>query len=134
MEPERLRTGLELRDGLGEIVSDAGLGQLRIAETERYPHVTRFFNGGREEPFPGEERIRVPSPEELPGYDLQPELSAAEVTDRLIDALAGERFSFVLVSYANPDLVAHPGAVPQTLCALLDLPAPPAISGRSPVL
>ena len=93
---------------LGEVVSDAGLKQLRIAETEKYPHVTFFFNGGEERIYPGEERILVPSPK-VATYDLQPEMSAALVTEKLVAALKGDTFDFVVVNYANPDMVGHTG-------------------------
>ena len=93
---------------LGEVVSDAGLTQLRIAETEKYPHVTFFFNGGEEKRYPGEERILVPSPG-VATYDLKPEMSAEEVTDRLVAALDSDRFDMVVVNYANPDMVGHSG-------------------------
>ncbi|HYD30007.1 MAG TPA: 2,3-bisphosphoglycerate-independent phosphoglycerate mutase, partial [Azospirillaceae bacterium] len=93
---------------LGEVVSKAGLTQLRIAETEKYPHVTFFFNGGEEMPYPGEERILVPSPK-VATYDLQPEMSADEVTDKLVDAIDGGTFDFIVVNYANPDMVGHTG-------------------------
>ena len=93
---------------LGEIVSAAGQRQLRIAETEKYPHVTFFFNGGEETPFPGEERILVPSPK-VATYDLKPEMSAAEVTDKLVERILSGRFDFVLVNYANADMVGHTG-------------------------
>ena len=93
---------------LGEVVSKAGLKQLRIAETEKYPHVTFFFNGGEEKIYPGEERILVPSPR-VATYDLQPEMSAAEVTDRLVAAIESDVFDLVVVNYANPDMVGHTG-------------------------
>ena len=93
---------------LGEVVSEAGLKQLRIAETEKYPHVTFFFNGGEERVYPGEERILVPSPK-VATYDLQPEMSAAEVTDKLVAALESDVFDLVVVNYANPDMVGHTG-------------------------
>ncbi len=93
---------------LGEVVSEAGLKQLRIAETEKYPHVTFFFNGGEEKVYPGEERILVPSPK-VATYDLQPEMSAAEVTDKLVAALESDVFDLVVVNYANPDMVGHTG-------------------------
>jgi len=98
----------DLSETLGEIVSRAGLKQLRIAETEKYAHVTFFFNGGREALFPGEERILVPSPK-VATYDLQPEMSAPEVTDRLVEAVAGGRFDLIVVNYANGDMVGHTG-------------------------
>lgn len=102
---------------MGEVVAEAGLAQLRIAETEKYPHVTYFFNGGREKPFPGEERILVPSPK-VPTYDLKPEMSAEPVTDRLVEAIAARRFDFVLVNYANPDMVGHTGSLEAAIAAV----------------
>ncbi len=93
---------------LGEIVSKAGLKQLRIAETEKYPHVTFFFNGGREEPYTSEERILVPSPR-VATYDLKPEMSAPEVTDKLVDAIHSAAFDLIVVNYANGDMVGHTG-------------------------
>ncbi|MHA1108159.1 MAG: 2,3-bisphosphoglycerate-independent phosphoglycerate mutase [Alphaproteobacteria bacterium] len=93
---------------IGAVVSEAGLKQLRIAETEKYAHVTFFFNGGVEAPFGGEERILIPSPK-VATYDECPEMSAAEVTDRLVEAIHGGRFDFILVNYANPDMVGHTG-------------------------
>jgi len=94
---------------LGEIISALGLKQLRIAETEKYAHVTFFFNGGREDPFPGEDRILVPSPKDVLTYDLKPEMSASEVTDRLIGALKTGKYSLVVLNYANCDMVGHSG-------------------------
>lgn len=93
---------------LGEEVSKAGLKQLRIAETEKYAHVTFFFNGGREELYAGEERILVPSPK-VATYDLQPEMSAPEVTEKLVAAISANRFDFIVVNYANTDMVGHTG-------------------------
>jgi 2,3-bisphosphoglycerate-independent phosphoglycerate mutase len=97
-----------LANVLGEVVARAGLRQLRIAETEKYAHVTFFFNGGEERCFPGEDRIMVPSPK-VATYDLQPEMSAAEVTDRLVAAIDDGRYDFILVNYANTDMVGHTG-------------------------
>jgi 2,3-bisphosphoglycerate-independent phosphoglycerate mutase len=97
-----------LNDTFGEVVSRAGLTQLRIAETEKYAHVTFFFNGGRETEFPGESRILVPSPK-VATYDLQPEMSAPEVTDKLVEAVDAGRFDVVVVNYANTDMVGHTG-------------------------
>jgi len=97
-----------LSNGLGEIASKAGMTQLRIAETEKYAHVTFFFNGGEEAVFPGEERILVPSPK-VATYDLKPEMSAFEVTDRLVDAIRSGRFDLIVVNYANTDMVGHTG-------------------------
>jgi len=102
---------------LAEIVSAAGLAQLHIAETEKYAHVTFFFNGGEEAPFPGEERILVPSPK-VATYDLQPEMSAPEVTDRLITAIESGRFDFIIVNYANPDMVGHTGDMAAAIAAV----------------
>jgi 2,3-bisphosphoglycerate-independent phosphoglycerate mutase len=107
----------DLNDTLGEIVSRAGLKQLRIAETEKYAHVTFFFNGGREEPFEGEERILVPSPK-VATYDLQPEMSAAEVTDKLVGAIESGRFDVIIANYANPDMVGHSGIIPAAVQAV----------------
>ena len=93
---------------LGEVVSEAGMRQLRIAETEKYAHVTFFLNGGREDVFPGEERILVPSPK-VATYDLQPEMSAPEVTDKLVAAIEGGTFDLIIVNFANGDMVGHTG-------------------------
>ena len=96
---------------LAEYLSSLGLSQLHIAETEKYAHVTFFLNGGREEPFAGEDRILVPSPK-VPTYDLQPEMSAYEVTDRLVDAISSEKYDFIVVNFANCDMVGHTGVYP----------------------
>ncbi len=93
---------------LGQIISEAGLSQVRIAETEKYPHVTYFFNGGREEPFENESRIMVKSPS-VATYDLQPEMSALEVRDKLIDHINNEMPDFICLNFANPDMVGHTG-------------------------
>lgn len=93
---------------LGQIVSEAGLKQLRIAETEKYAHVTFFFNGGEEKVFPGEERILVPSPK-VKTYDLQPEMSAPELTDKLVAAIGSGQFDLIVANYANTDMVGHTG-------------------------
>ena len=93
---------------LGQIVSDAGKRQLRIAETEKYAHVTFFFNGGEETPFPDEDRILIPSPK-VATYDLQPEMSAVELTDTLVEKIESGTYDFILVNYANPDMVGHTG-------------------------
>ncbi len=98
----------EVTDTLGETVSRAGMRQLRIAETEKYAHVTFFFNGGRETPFEGEDRILVNSPK-VATYDLQPEMSAVEVTDRLCEAIRSERNDLIILNYANGDMVGHTG-------------------------
>ena len=97
-----------VRDTLGEYLSSNGKTQLHIAETEKYAHVTFFFNGGRETPFDNEERILVPSPK-VATYDLKPEMSAYEVKDKLVDAIASEKYDFIVVNYANGDMVGHTG-------------------------
>jgi 2,3-bisphosphoglycerate-independent phosphoglycerate mutase len=92
-----------------EIVSHAGLRQLRTAETEKYAHVTFFFNGGRETVYPGEDRVLVPSPRDVKTYDHKPEMSAREVTDKLVQSIGTGQYGFILVNYANPDMVGHSG-------------------------
>lgn len=106
---------------LGQVVSEAGLTQLRMAETEKYPHVTYFFNGGEETRFPGEERIMVPSPK-VATYDLQPEMSAPEVGAKLVEAIDSGRFDLIVVNFANPDMVGHTGdlAAAITACETVD--------------
>ena len=99
-----------LDDTFGEVVAKAGLTQLRIAETEKYAHVTFFFNGGRETVFPGEERIMVPSPR-VATYDQQPEMSAPEVTDKVVEAIGAGRFDVIVLNYANADMVGHTGRI-----------------------
>ena len=98
----------DLRDTLGEVLAAHGLAQLRIAETEKYAHVTFFFSGGREDPYPGEARILVPSPQ-VATYDLQPEMSCPEVTAKLVEAIASGRFDVIVCNIANPDMVGHTG-------------------------
>ena len=93
---------------VARVLSEAGLTQLHTAETEKYAHVTYFFNGGREEPFPGEERVMVPSPK-VATYDLQPEMSALPLTDNLVGAIEGGKFDFIIINYANGDMVGHTG-------------------------
>lgn len=100
---------------LGEVVARAGLKQLRAAETEKYPHVTFFFNGGREEPFEGEDRLLVASPK-VATYDLQPEMSAFELTDKLLEKLPDQ--DVVILNYANPDMVGHTGSLPAAIKAV----------------
>ena len=97
-----------VQNTLGEYVASKGLKQLHIAETEKYAHVTFFFNGGREKPFDGEERILVPSPK-VATYDLQPEMSAYEVKDKLVQAIKSDAYDFIVVNYANGDMVGHTG-------------------------
>ncbi len=103
---------------LAELVSEAGLSQLRVAETEKYAHVTFFFNCGLEQPFPGEERLLVPSPRDVPTYDHKPEMSAQPVTEKLLRQLSQEDYAFVLVNYANPDMVGHTGILPAAVKAV----------------
>jgi len=94
---------------LPEELAARGLAQLRVAETEKYAHVTFFFNCGMEEPFPGEDRLLIPSPRDVPTYDHKPEMSAREVTERLLARLRENHYAFVLMNYANPDMVGHTG-------------------------
>ena len=101
---------VELNNILGEVIENGGLKQLHISETEKYAHVTFFFNGGREEPFPNEERILVKSPN-VPTYDHQPEMSAPEITDKLVETIEGGEFDFIVVNYANGDMVGHTGVM-----------------------
>jgi 2,3-bisphosphoglycerate-independent phosphoglycerate mutase len=107
---------------LAEVLADAGLQQFHCAETEKYAHVTYFFNGGREAPFPGEDREIIPSPQ-VATYDLKPEMSAAQVADRVIAAIDGGRYDFILVNFANGDMVGHTAVIPAILRAVetLDL-------------
>jgi 2,3-bisphosphoglycerate-independent phosphoglycerate mutase len=107
----------DLHDTFGEIVADAGMTQLRIAETEKYAHVTFFFNGGRETVFPGEERILVPSPK-VATYDLQPEMSAPEVTDKVVEAIRSGHFDVIVLNYANTDMVGHTGKLDAAMKAV----------------
>ncbi|NLO69713.1 MAG: 2,3-bisphosphoglycerate-independent phosphoglycerate mutase [Porphyromonadaceae bacterium] len=93
---------------MGEYVSNLGLKQLRVAETEKFPHVTFFFSGGREAEFPGEDRILIPSPK-VATYDLQPEMSAPEITDRMVEALNSQKYDFIVLNFANGDMVGHTG-------------------------
>ena len=101
---------------LGEVLAKAGKKQIRIAETEKYPHVTFFFNGGREEPFEGEERILCPSPK-VATYDLQPEMSAYELRDAIVPKLINQETDFVCLNFANPDMVGHTGSMEATIKA-----------------
>ena len=96
---------------LGEVLSSRGVRQLRIAETEKYAHVTFFFNGGEEQPFPLEDRVLVPSPREVATYDLKPEMSAREVTAEVVKRIRSREYGFILINYANPDMVGHTGVL-----------------------
>lgn len=106
-----------LQKTLGEVVSAAGIRQLRIAETEKYAHVTYFLNGSEETPFPGEDRALIPSPQ-VATYDLKPEMSAVEVTDTLVQKLADETYGFFVLNYANADMVGHTGIIPAAVRAV----------------
>ena len=101
----------------GEVVSKNGLKQLRIAETEKYAHVTFFFNGGEEKQYPGEDRILVPSPK-VATYDLQPEMSAREVTEKVVEAINLNKYNVIILNYANPDMVGHTGSLPAAIKAV----------------
>ena len=98
----------ELKNTFGEVVSKHNLTQLRIAETEKYAHVTFFFNGGEEKQYKGEERILIPSPK-VETYDMQPEMSAYEVTDKVVEAIKGQKYDTIILNYANSDMVGHTG-------------------------
>jgi 2,3-bisphosphoglycerate-independent phosphoglycerate mutase len=102
---------------LGEVVANAGRTQLRMAETEKYPHVTYFLNGGREEPYAGEDRIMVPSPK-VATYDLQPEMSAPELTAKAVEAIDSGKYDMIVLNFANPDMVGHTGSLPAAIKAV----------------
>lgn len=106
----------DLRHTFGELLADHGLTQLRIAETEKYAHVTFFFSGGREDLFEGEERIMIPSPQ-VATYDLQPEMSCPELTEKLVDAIGSGRFDAIICNIANPDMVGHSGDLQAAILA-----------------
>ncbi len=107
----------QVTDTLAETLAAHGLGQLHVAETEKYAHVTYFFNGGREEPWPGEDRELVPSPRDVPSYDHKPEMSAAGVAAKVV-ADVGDGYSFCVVNFANPDMVGHTGVIPAVVEAV----------------
>ncbi|MCO6018514.1 2,3-bisphosphoglycerate-independent phosphoglycerate mutase [Carnobacterium divergens] len=108
---------IEMKNVIGEVLSNEGLSQLRIAETEKYPHVTFFMNGGRNEEFPGENRILINSPK-VETYDLQPEMSAYEVTDALVADIEADKHDAIILNFANPDMVGHSGMVEPTIKAI----------------
>ncbi len=108
---------LPLPNVLGQVVADAGRTQLRMAETEKYAHVTYFLNGGKEVRYPGEDRIMVPSPK-VATYDLQPEMSAPELTDKAVDAIGCGKYDLIVLNYANPDMVGHTGSLPAAVKAV----------------
>ena len=107
----------EIKNTFGEILGKRGMTQLRIAETEKYAHVTFFFNGGEEKQYPGEDRILIPSPK-VETYDLKPEMSAIEVTDNVIDAINSKKYDSIILNYANPDMVGHTGNLDAAIKAL----------------
>jgi 2,3-bisphosphoglycerate-independent phosphoglycerate mutase len=110
-------TAQDLSNVLGEVAAKAGRTQLRMAETEKYPHVTYFLNGGREEPYPGEDRQMVPSPK-VATYDLQPEMSAPELTDKAVAAIESGKYDLIVLNYANPDMVGHTGVLSAAIKAV----------------
>ena len=112
-----------LENTLGEIVAKRGYSQLRIAETEKYAHVTYFLNGGKEDAFINEHRILVPSPKDVATYDLKPEMSAEEVTDKLIEAFESGKYDFIVCNLANPDMVGHTGIISAAVeaCQVVDV-------------
>lgn len=107
----------EVENPLGKVLSDAGMKQMRIAETEKYAHVTYFFNGGKEKPFPGEYRMLIPSPN-IDFYDKTPEMSAEEITKNVIKALNEGQYDFILVNYANPDMIGHTGNIKAAITSI----------------
>jgi 2,3-bisphosphoglycerate-independent phosphoglycerate mutase len=117
MRMETLFPPQVLTNGLGETVAKAGLRQVRMAETEKYPHVTYFFNGGEETPYPGEDRIMVPSPK-VATYDLQPEMSAPELTARAVEAINSGAYDLIVLNFANPDMVGHTGVLEAAIKAV----------------
>ena len=108
----------EIKKHFGQVISEAGLRQLRIAETEKYPHVTYFFNGGEESPYPGEERVIVESRRDVATYDLAPEMSAEEVTARILDSIEKEAQDIYVINFANCDMVGHTGSLPAAIAAV----------------
>jgi 2,3-bisphosphoglycerate-independent phosphoglycerate mutase len=108
---------IPMDDLLGEVVSKAGRTQLRMAETEKFPHVTYFLNGGREQKYPGEDRIMVPSPK-VATYDLQPEMSAPELADKAVAAISSGKYDMIILNFANPDMVGHTGVLAAAIVAV----------------
>ncbi len=107
----------DIKNGLGEYLSNIGMTQLRLAETEKYAHVTFFLNGGIDAPFPGEDRILVPSPK-VRTYDMQPEMSSVEVTDHMVEAIVGGKYDVIICNYANCDMVGHTGIIDAAILAV----------------
>jgi 2,3-bisphosphoglycerate-independent phosphoglycerate mutase len=108
----------EVAETLAEVLSEHGVRQLHVAETEKYAHVTYFFNGGREAEWGGETRVLVPSPRDVPSYDLKPEMSAREVARRFVEEVESGDYAFVVVNFANPDMVGHTGSIPAVVRAV----------------
>ena len=108
---------VEIQNTLAEVIAEHGLKQLHVAETEKYAHVTYFFNGGREEAWPGEDHALVPSPRDVPSYDHKPEMSAEGVATRVVDEV-GDGYSFCVVNFANPDMVGHTGVIPAVVAGV----------------
>jgi 2,3-bisphosphoglycerate-independent phosphoglycerate mutase len=108
----------EVDETLAEVLSEHGVRQLHVAETEKYAHVTYFFNGGRESEWGGETRVLVPSPRDVPSYDLKPEMSAAEVSRRFVEEIESGDYAFAVVNFANPDMVGHTGSIPAVVRAV----------------
>jgi 2,3-bisphosphoglycerate-independent phosphoglycerate mutase len=113
---------VQLKSILGEILSNNRLRQLRIAETEKYAHVTYFFNGGEEKSFPGEDRCLIPSPQDVPTYDHKPEMSAYEITEEVLSRIDRSIYDFILLNFANPDMVGHTGVIKAAIraCEVID--------------
>ncbi|MDQ5921671.1 MAG: 2,3-bisphosphoglycerate-independent phosphoglycerate mutase [Pseudomonadota bacterium] len=109
---------ISVHNTLGEYISELGLHQLRIAETEKYPHVTFFFNGGRKDPYPKEDRILVDSPKDVATYDLKPEMSLPQVTEHLVNAINSQKYDFIITNFANCDMVGHSGILAATIQAV----------------
>jgi 2,3-bisphosphoglycerate-independent phosphoglycerate mutase len=110
--PER-----DVREVMAEVLAERGVRQLHVAETEKYAHVTYFFNGGKEDEFSGETRILVPSPRDVPSYDLKPQMSAAEAAERFCEEI-GKGYGFGIINFANPDMVGHTGSIPAVVKAV----------------
>jgi len=108
----------QVDETMAEVCAEHGIRQLHVAETEKYAHVTYFFNGGREDEWQGERRILVPSPRDVPSYDHKPEMSAAQVAREFDKALAEDGYGFAVVNVANPDMVGHTGSIPATIKAV----------------
>jgi 2,3-bisphosphoglycerate-independent phosphoglycerate mutase len=106
-----------LKNLFGGVLSRAGKKQLRISETEKYPHVTFFFNGQNETPFAGEDRVLIPSPK-VPTYDSQPQMSAPEVTEKVVEAVLSKKYDVIILNYANPDMVGHTGVLQAAVAAV----------------